>query len=89
MRATTIKLEKQLLEELYRLMPENKSLSAFVKEILNREIIRSKLAESAIKYREFLSENKDEAEVELLWESADLTSNPTVESSSSRFPKNK
>ena len=76
MKATTIKLEKPLLDQLYELMPKGKTLSKFVKEVLQKEITRSKMANAALEYNKFLLENKDEAEMEELWEDADLYYKP-------------
>jgi len=76
MKATTIKLEKLLLDQIYELMPKGKTLSKFVKEVLQKEITRSKMASAALEYNKFLLENKDEAVMEELWEGADLYSKP-------------
>lgn len=76
MKATTIKLEKPLLDQIYELMPKGKSLSKFVKEVLQKEVNRSKMAQAASEYNSFLSENLEEASLESDWEKADLSSDP-------------
>lgn len=74
MKATTIKVEGALLEELTRAKPRSQSLSAFVRSILEREVLRRKLTESAERYAEFLRGSPEERSWLSEWESADLIS---------------
>jgi len=76
MKATTIKLEKTLLDQLYELIPKDQTLSKFVKEILQKEVLKRKMANAAQNYNQFLKDSADEAESEELWESADLLAEP-------------
>ncbi len=76
MKATTIKLENPLLNELNGVRPSQKSLSAFVKEILEQDIRRRKMREAARKYQEFLTANPEEKSWLEEWESVDLTRPP-------------
>jgi hypothetical protein len=76
MKATTIKLEKPLLDQIYELMPKGKSLSKFVKEVLQKEVNRSKMVQAASEYNSFLAENLEEASLESDWEKADLSTDP-------------
>jgi len=78
MSATTIKVEGELLDELNRSKPVNVSFSAFVRSILEREVLRRKLGESAEKYAKFLEKAPDERELLAEWESADLVTAPRV-----------
>jgi hypothetical protein len=76
MRATTVKVEGELLDELNRSKPVNVSLSAFVRSILEREVLRRKLGDAAEKYVKFLEKAPDERELLAEWESADLVTPP-------------
>jgi len=76
MKATTIKLEGELLAELERAKPESVSLSAYVREVLNKDLRRRKLAQAAVSYEEFLAANPEEKSWMREWDEANLTSSP-------------
>lgn len=76
MEATTIKIEDPLLGNLKKLVPGEKSLSAFVREVLEQEIRRKSMIEAAEKYVRFIESNAKEGEQMAEWESADLESPP-------------
>jgi hypothetical protein len=76
MRATTVKVEGDLLKELERTKPSSLSLSAYVREILRQEIRRRKMAEAADRYVELVRDSSDEREWLTEWERADLTAPP-------------
>ena len=59
MKGTTIKVEGPLLAELERAKPPTLSLTAFVRSVLEREVRRRKMLESAERYTEFLRANDD------------------------------
>lgn len=72
MEATTIKLENPLLNQLYESKPEGLSLSAFVRELLEREVLQRKMAQAAGQYSEFLKVHPDETVWMEEWEAAPL-----------------
>jgi predicted CopG family antitoxin len=76
MRATTIKIEGDLLEQLEKAKPDNLSLSAYVREILTRDLRRRELAHAAVSYEEFLAANPGEQSWLREWDEADLASAP-------------
>jgi predicted CopG family antitoxin len=76
MRATTFKIEDPLIGELSACKPEDKSLSAFIREILEREVTKKKLIEASQKYSDFLKSHSQEREWLEDWESADLVRPP-------------
>jgi hypothetical protein len=76
MRATTIKVDGELLQELTRAKPSNVTLTAFVRSILEREVMSSKLREAADRYATFLETSPDEREWLSEWERADLAAPP-------------
>lgn len=76
MQATTIKIEDPLLNELKKYSPKDESLSAFIREILEKDIQRRKMIEAAEAYTRFLGENPSEQEWLNEWEEADLVHNP-------------
>ncbi len=76
MKATTIKVEGELLSELERRKPQAQSLSAFVKSILRRDLLRRRLAEASVRYTAFLADNPAERGWLEEWDSADLASKP-------------
>jgi hypothetical protein len=76
MRATTIKVEGELLEALIRAKPKNLSLSAFVRSILQREVLRTHLVDATERYTRFLRRSPEEQERLAEWERADLSRAP-------------
>ena len=76
MKATTIKLEGELLLELERSKPESLSLSAYVREVLTKDLRRRKLAEAAASYEVFMEANPEEKSWLREWDGADLASPP-------------
>jgi Arc/MetJ family transcription regulator len=78
MKATTIKVEGDLLEELERRKPPTQSLSAFVKSVLRRDLLRRRLADAAHRYAEFVAENREEKSSLEKWEAADLVAKPST-----------
>jgi hypothetical protein len=76
MKATTIKVEGELLRELERTKPPSQSLSAYVRSLLQREILRRKMADAADRYTEFLRETPDERAWLEEWVNADLAKPP-------------
>lgn len=76
MKATTLKLEGELLLELEKAKPPSMSLSAYVREILIKDLRRRRLAQAAVFYEEFLAANPEEASRLTEWDGADLASPP-------------
>ena len=76
MKATTIKLEGELLLELEKAKPESLSLSAYIREILGKDLRRRKLIRAAASYEEFLAANPEEISWLREWHEADLASPP-------------
>jgi len=60
MKATTIKVEGELLRELSRTKPATQSISAYVRLVLKQEVLRRKMTEAAEQYAKFLHESSDE-----------------------------
>ena len=58
------------------MLPRDKSISAFVREVIEREIQRRKMVESAEAYAEFLKANGEEAVWLDEWEGAPLDRPP-------------
>jgi hypothetical protein len=76
MKATTIKIEGELLSALESTKPESVSLSAFVREVLRKDLQRRKLSQAAVSYEEFLAANPEEQLLLREWDEADLTRIP-------------
>ena len=76
MKATTIKVEGDLLKELERTKPRSLSLSAYVRAVLTQEVLRRKMADAAERYVEFVRESPGERAWLDEWDGADLTSAP-------------
>jgi hypothetical protein len=77
MKATTVKVEGELLQELERRKPPALSLSAFVKSILRSDLLRRQLTEASVRYAEFLAANPTERAWLAEWDGADLASRPS------------
>ena len=76
MKATTIKIEWPLLGELEKAKPASQSISSYVREILERDIKRHKVAEAAVQYEAFVAAHPEEREWLSDWDKADLSRPP-------------
>ena len=76
MRATTVKVDGELLKELRAAKSPSQSLTAFVRDVLRQELLRRKMAAAEGRYADFVRESADErAEIEE-WESVGLERPP-------------
>jgi hypothetical protein len=76
MRATTVKVEGDLLKELERTKPPRQSISAYVRSILEREMRRLKMADAGERYARFVRDSPDEGTWLTEWDRADLAKPP-------------
>ena len=72
MKATTVKIEGKLLEEIERVKPEGQSVSAYVRIVLRRDLERERARRAAYKYVEFLGDHPEEGDWLAEWAGADL-----------------
>ncbi len=77
MQATTIKLENPLLGEVKKCISKEESLTSFVRKVLEKEIQKRKMIESADQYLKFLDQNPEEKAWLTEWEKEDLLKNPS------------
>jgi hypothetical protein len=83
MKATTIKVEGDLLKEMEAACPPSQCISAFVREVLRNELKRRRVAEAAVKYEQFVASHPEEREWLDEWEKADLIHPPQRKSKKS------
>ncbi len=83
MKATTIKIEGDLLEELEKAKPPSKSISAYVRDILESDIKRHRVAEAAVEYEAFVAAHPEERKSLEEWDQADLANPPKKKARSS------
>ncbi|MCF6313751.1 MAG: hypothetical protein L3J39_15005 [Verrucomicrobiales bacterium] len=76
MKATTIKLQGQLLENLQASKPEHQTLTAYVRSVLQGDLDRVKLKEAALVYRAFIESDESEKIDMDEWGRADLNVEP-------------
>lgn len=76
MRATTIKVEGDLLDRIDRHRPKGQTITAFVRSVLEQEIRRREMTEAADQYARFLEQNEEERAWLHDWDSADLAKPP-------------
>lgn len=76
MRATTIKVEGELLAELERLKPASESLTTYVRGVLRREVRRQQMIAAAERYADFLERHAAERAWLEEWDRADLAHAP-------------
>jgi predicted CopG family antitoxin len=74
MSATTIKLEADLVKKVAALKPKDESISAFVRELIEKEHRARENRASAVAYQQFLEDNPEERAAMEVWESAPLVS---------------
>ena len=73
---TTVKLEASVVQECADVLPENQTLTAFVREAVWRDVRRRKMRKAAALYMETLAGNADEADDMREWEAAPLAIEP-------------
>jgi hypothetical protein len=71
-----MKIEGSLLEELERTKPASKSVSAYVRDILESDIRRHKVTEAAAEYGAFVGSHPEEKVWLSEWDKADLANPP-------------
>ncbi|MBI2026217.1 MAG: hypothetical protein HYS98_00155 [Deltaproteobacteria bacterium] len=76
MKANTIKIEGKLLTEIQKAKPASLSFAAFVRLIIEKELLRRKMGVAAKLYQQFLEEDKEESAFLQEWEKADLANAP-------------
>lgn len=76
MKATTIKVEGELLAELERAKPTSQSLTTYVRSVLRQEVRRQQMMGAADHYTEFLEQHPDERAWLDAWDRADLARPP-------------
>lgn len=76
MKATTVKVEGELLQKLERTKPPRQSLSAYVRSLLEQAVTRQQMAVAAERYAEFVRETPEEHTWLAEWDSADLVTPP-------------
>ena len=72
MPATTIKLEADLVKKVTALKPKDESISAYVRDLIEKEHRARANREAAVVYQEFLDKNPEERAAMEVWESAPL-----------------
>lgn len=81
MSATTIKVEGNLLKDIKKCLATSQSVTAFVRETLEKEVRQRQMIAGAEAYNKFLQENPEEQEWLEGWEEADLLNLPTAKRS--------
>lgn len=76
MSASTVKLEAEVLKKIHAVKPRDQSLAAYVREAVERDILRRQLRTAAERYQAFLSESIDEQHELEDWEHARLAAAP-------------
>ena len=76
MRATTIKLEGKLLEDVEAAKPADRSLSAHVRWVLQKDLERRRVRDAAAAFRAFIDAHPEERAWLAEWDGADLAEPP-------------
>jgi len=72
MSATTIKLESDLVKKVAALKQPEESISAFVRELIEKEHRARVHRDAALAYRQFLHDHPEERAAVEVWETAPL-----------------
>ena len=83
MKATTIKLEGELLRDLEASKPTDQSLTAYVRSVLRKNLDRSEVRDAAIASRAFVESDENEKACLDEWDRADLNTPPRSRKESS------
>jgi len=78
MKATTIKLEGELLAAIKRAKPPGESVTSYVRTVLRKNLEQTKVREAAATYLAFVESHPEERQWLDEWERADLTAPPTA-----------
>jgi len=76
MKATTIKLEGELLTAIERAKPPGESVTSYVRTVLRKNLEQVRVREAAAAYHAFVESHPEEQEWLDEWERADLTTTP-------------
>ena len=76
MRATTIKLEGELLERIEAAKPVDTSLSAHVRWVLQKDLGRRQARDAAARFKAFIDAHPEEQAWLSEWDGADLAAPP-------------
>lgn len=76
MRATTIKLEGDLLERIEAAKPADRSLSAHVRWVLRKDLERLQARDASAEFKAFIDAHPDEQAWLAEWDGADLATAP-------------
>lgn len=76
MKATTIKVEGELLTELERAKPASQSLTTYVRSALRQHVRRQQMMAAADRYTAFLRQHPEERAWLEAWDRADLARPP-------------
>ena len=79
MKATTVKLDGELLSRIEASKPPEQSLSAYVRAVLQRNLDRMRVRDAAVEYRAFLASDPEEQRSLDEWDRADLGVPPRSE----------
>ena len=72
MRATTVKLEGDLLQKIEAAKPVDRSLSAHVRWVLRKDLERRQAREASAEFKAFIDAHPDEQAWLAEWDGADL-----------------
>jgi hypothetical protein len=89
MHATTVKLDSALVKIAKAIKPDDVTLTAFIRSLVEREARQQKQYAAALEYEAFLAENSDEAEEMSAWENASLSRAPKARRSIAKAPAKK
>lgn len=78
MKATTVKIEGKLLEEIKAAKPASRSVSAHVRHVLKKDLERRKMRDAATAFKAFVEAHPEERAWLAEWDSADLASVPAT-----------
>ncbi len=76
MRATTIKLEGKLLEDIEAVKPADRSLSAHVRLVLQKDLARRQVRDAATTLKAFIDAHPEEQAWLAEWDGVDLATPP-------------
>ena len=77
MRATTVKIEGKLLEDIEAAKPAGRSVSAHVRWVLQRDLERRQGRDAAAAFKAFVEAHPEERAWLDEWDTADLAAAPT------------
>jgi hypothetical protein len=78
MKATTVKVDGELLRAIEEVKPPSQTVTAYVRSVLQKAVEKHCLQAAALAYRAFMEAHQEEQQWLKEWDDSDLASTPST-----------